>query len=57
MLRGDVRRIEIKCPRCGTLNVVYRAASPPPERPERQKKDASHGQDHAASARPDHLPT
>ncbi|WP_423315742.1 Com family DNA-binding transcriptional regulator [Azospirillum sp. 11R-A] len=32
LARGTAEMLEIKCPRCGTLNHV-RVANPPPERP------------------------
>ena len=30
---GKYRELEIKCPRCGTLNYLRAAPSPSPERP------------------------
>lgn len=38
---GEFTVLEIKCPRCKTLNHV-RAASPSPERPGASKKEPTH---------------
>ncbi|PJC11814.1 MAG: Com family DNA-binding transcriptional regulator [Comamonadaceae bacterium CG_4_9_14_0_8_um_filter_60_18] len=44
LAKADFRQIEIKCPRCGTLNLV-RAESPKPERPGASiRKEAHHDQ-------------
>lgn len=43
--KADFIQIEIKCPRCGTLNLV-RAESPKPERPGASiRKEALHEQE------------
>lgn len=41
--QGEFALLEIKCPRCGTLNTLMRAPSPEPERPARLDDGKSHG--------------
>jgi len=45
LFRGVASDIEIKCPRCGTLN-HFRDMIPDQERRRASEKDVSHGEDH-----------
>lgn len=47
LFKGRVYDIEIKCPRCGTLN-RFRDPIPEPERQRASQKDAPHGEDHSS---------
>lgn len=53
---GQFEHLEIKCPRCGTLNTLMRAQSPEPERPERLDDGTEHGsEDQPDGPRPQRL--
>ncbi|MCL2876918.1 MAG: Com family DNA-binding transcriptional regulator [Betaproteobacteria bacterium] len=46
LAEADYRHLSIKCPRCGTFNVL-KAASPQPERPGASPRKETH---HASSS-------